>query len=166
MSTPPEDHPSTPTAPRVSVVPEESIYLSPTTLGQSPPPQHLRSPQAEEADLRMIRARHNQDRDLGIQLRPKGKSSGSPTPGHQRTAEDGRIPSLGVTEPRSKPLPLRLPHTRPPLDLNAHQHPDPHLYQQEPQPQELIFVPMEPLRLLARQWNHTPPRPRLCKSSG
>ena len=64
VSTPPEDHPSTPTAPRVSVVPEESIYQSFTTMGQSPPPQPQRTAAADEADLQMIRARHSQGQPL------------------------------------------------------------------------------------------------------
>ena len=55
MSTAPEAHPATPTAPRVSVEPEESIY---------PSPQHLRSPQVEGADLRLIQARHSQGQPL------------------------------------------------------------------------------------------------------
>ena len=55
MSAPPESHPSTPTAPRVSAEPEESIY---------PSPQHPRSPQTEDADLRLIQARHSQGRPL------------------------------------------------------------------------------------------------------
>ena len=55
MSTHTDGHPSTPTAPRVSVEPEEGTY---------PPPQHLRSPQIEDADLRLIQARHSQGRHL------------------------------------------------------------------------------------------------------
>ena len=53
MSTPPADHPATPTAPLVSAEPEESIY---------PAPQHLRTPSLNEADLRLIQARHSQGR--------------------------------------------------------------------------------------------------------
>ena len=55
MSTPPVDHPATPTVPRVSAEPEESIH---------PSPQHLRSPSLEDADLRLIQARHSQGRPL------------------------------------------------------------------------------------------------------
>ena len=55
MSTPPGEHPTTPTAPRVSAEPEESIH---------PSPQHLRSPSLGDADLRLIQARHSQGRPL------------------------------------------------------------------------------------------------------
>ena len=55
MSTPPGDHPATPTAPRVSAEPEESIYAV---------PQHLRSPSLGDADLQLIQARHRQGQPL------------------------------------------------------------------------------------------------------
>ena len=60
----PPEHPSTPTAPRVSAVPEKSVYPSPAAPGRAPTPQSLRSAQAEDANLRMIRARHSQGQPL------------------------------------------------------------------------------------------------------
>ena len=64
MSAPLEGHPSTPTAPRVSEGPEESAYPSPAAPDRLPTPQHLRSPQVEDADLRLIRARYSQGQPL------------------------------------------------------------------------------------------------------
>ena len=65
MSTPPGDHPATPTAPRVSAEPEESNY---------PTHQHLRSPSLGDADLRLIQARHSQ----GLPIQPPPTDPASP----------------------------------------------------------------------------------------
>ena len=128
-------------------------------------PRRLTSGRSERGTTRDNRcpATH---RTLEIQLRLKWKSSGSPTLGLQRTAEDGRIPSPGATEPRNIPYPLRLPHPRPRPDLKVNPHPSLRPHQPEPQPQEPILVTMEPRRLPVYRWNSRPPRPRLFKTSG
>ena len=171
MSTPPEDHPSTPTAPRVSVVPEESIYQSFTTQGRSPPPQPQRTAEADEADLQMIRARQSQGQPLPqYQTIPRDPTSPEMeeqwTRDPRMTAEDGRITNPGVTKPRGKPRPLRLPHPRPLLDLKAHRLPRLHPHHPELQPRDPSPVPSEPRRLPVHERNRRPPKHRLFKSSG
>ena len=64
MSTHPEDPPSTPTAPRISVEPESHTHPSPATQGRSPTPQHQHTPQVEDLDLRLNRARNSQGQPL------------------------------------------------------------------------------------------------------
>ena len=125
MSTPPEGHPSTPTEPRVSVEPEESIY---------PSPQHLRSPQSEDADLRLIQARHSQGRPLPPpQTGPRDPAS--PEEDEQWNSDPGASVDrggCGDPKPRSHetpkqtaPLTTSTPqtaprHEQPPLPANNH----------------------------------------------
>ena len=110
MSTPPEDHPSTPTAPRVSVVPEKSVYPSPADPGHSPPPLPLPSPQAEHTDLQMIRARH---------------SHGQPLPPHQPVPRDPASPE------REEQW---FPDPGPPKDRGGLENPKPWIYGTTKQP--------------------------------
>ena len=64
MSTPHDEPPSTPKAPRIYVEPEGRIYPSPAAQGKPHTPQLQRSTQADDSDLRLILARHSQVQPL------------------------------------------------------------------------------------------------------
>ena len=110
MSTPPGEHHPTPTAPRVSAGPEESIY---------PALQHLRSPSLEDADLRLIQARHSQGRPL--QPPPPDPASpevdepwySDPGASVDRGGWDDPRPRSHATPKQTAPLATSTPQTAP-----------------------------------------------------
>ena len=110
MATHPEDQPSTTTAPRISVIQESRVYPSPATQVRPPTPQNQLYTQAEDSDLRLIRARHSQ---------------GQPLPQYQETPQD---PASPEREEQWFPNPVSTkdrggwenPKTRDPETLCAH----------------------------------------------
>ena len=139
MSTHPEDPPSTPTAPRISVEPESHTHPSPATQGRSPTPQHQHTQQADDLDLRLSEhgtAKANRypsiRRHHETTLHPNERSSGSPLLFPQVLAEVGKTTNPGVKRPRNTSRHQRFPRLTPLPYLNDNTHPIPHLHQQQP----------------------------------
>ena len=121
-----QDHSSTTTAPRVSVVPEESIYPSFTTLGRSTSSQPQRTAEADAADLQLIRARQSQGQSLPpYQTSPRDPTSPEmeeqwfpdPGPPKDRGGWENHKPWSYGTPKQTAPTSTSTPQTAPRLEL-------------------------------------------------